>query len=298
MSKLKNSVPSSPAASNGKRTSSRSAGLPDKGSVPANITAKLDATPVNDLWREYTRSRSETIRNYFWERYNHLVRFIAERTYARLPDEVDINDLVSAGQFGLMDAINAFDLAYNVKFETYCANRIRGAILDELRAMDWVPRLVRVRSAKVAQAVQRFEMRTGRSPTEDELTIELGVDNEEWEKIHRDSKAVGTTSIDRKLFRSDGNKDVTEIDIIKDDTQSNPVIESQRRDLKELLTKGLSRAERLIVTLYYYEELTMKEIGITLDLSESRVSQMHSSILARLKTHMLNRRRELEPMRA
>lgn len=258
------------------------------------VKAKFDATPVNDLWKLYAKSRPEALRNYFWERYFPLVRYIAERTYTRLPDEVDINDLISAGQFGLMDAINAFDLDYGVKFETYCAQRIKGAILDELRAMDWVPRLVRSRSNKVDQARQKFEMREGRIPTQDELSQILGVDGEEFDKIDKDSKAVGTVSLSRKCFSSDGNKEVTEIDIIKDESQSDPLVETQRRDIKELITKGLSRAERLIVVLYYYEEMTMKEIGATLDLSESRVSQMHSSILLRLKAQMQHRAKELE----
>ncbi len=254
----------------------------------------FDAIPVTKLWAEFVKTRSDQLRNYFWERYFPLVRFMSERTYARLPDEVDINDLMSAGQFGLMDAINAFDPGYGVKFETYCAPRIRGAILDELRAMDWVPRLVRHRSSKVEQARQKFEMREGRVPTQEELAHLLGVDGEEFDKIERDSKAVGTVSLARKCFNSDGNKDVTEIDVFHDTTQSNPLVETQRRDLKELITKGLSRAERLIVILYYYEEMTMKEIGATLDLSESRVSQMHSSILLRLKAQMQHRARELE----
>ncbi|CAN5863782.1 hypothetical protein BH11PLA1_BH11PLA1_09920 [soil metagenome] len=258
------------------------------------LKARFDATPVNELWAQYAKARTEELRNYFWERYFPLVRFISERTSTRLPDEVDVNDLMSAGQFGLMEAVNAFDLSYGVKFETYCAQRIKGAILDELRNMDWVPRLVRHRSSKVETARQRFEMREGRIPTQDELAAILGVDGEEFDKIEKDSKAVGTVSLARKCFSSDGTKDVTEIDVIKDGSQSNPLIETQRRDMKDLITKGLSRAERLIVILYYYEEMTMKEIGSTLDLSESRVSQMHSSILLRLKAQMQHRAKDLD----
>ncbi len=259
--------------------------------------AELDSMPSAEVWAEYQRTHSQTIRNYFWEKHIHLVRYIAERTYARLPDEVDVNDLMSAGQFGLMDSIDGFDPSRGVKFETFCAARIKGAILDELRAMDWVPRLVRHRSSKVDQARHAFHMVYGRMPTQDELSGKLGVEGEEFEKIDRDSKAVSTVSLNRKCFQSDGNKDVTEIDVIKDDSQRNPLGETQRRDVKELITKGLSRAERLIVVLYYYEEMTMKEIGSTLDLSESRVSQMHSSILLRLKAQMQHREEELEPTR-
>jgi RNA polymerase sigma factor for flagellar operon FliA len=248
------------------------------------------------VWQEYQRTRSVEIRNYLMEKFLHLVRYNAERIYVRLPDEVDIQDLMSVGLFGLKDAIDAFDLDRGVKFETYCAQRIRGAILDELRSMDWVPRLVRHRTSKFEKARQQFAKENGRNPTDEELSSRLNLDGEEFEKLKRDSVAVGTYSLTRKCFQSDGSKDVREIDVIKDETQRNPFSEIQRKDVKDLITKGLSRAERLIVILYYYEEMTMKEIGATLDLSESRVSQMHSSILARLKAQMQHRARELEPV--
>jgi RNA polymerase sigma factor for flagellar operon FliA len=261
----------------------------------------LDKKPIREVWTEYQNTkenpeRNEVIRNYLMEKFLPLVRYNAERIYTRLPDEVDIEDLMSAGLFGLMDAIDAFDMGRNVKFETYCAPRIRGAILDELRAMDWVPRLVRHRTAKVESARQKFEMANGRSPTDSELATFLQLPSEEFEKVKRDSSAVSTHSITRKFASSDGSRELREIDVVRDDSESNPLREMQRRDLKDLVTKGLSRAERLIVVLYYYEGMTMKEIGATLDLSESRVSQMHSSILARLKAQMQHRSRELEPI--
>jgi RNA polymerase sigma factor for flagellar operon FliA len=261
----------------------------------ATTRVEFDALTTTEIWTEYAKNPRTEIRNYFWEKYLPLVRYISERTYTRLPDEVDINDLISAGQFGLMDAIDAFDLAKGVKFETYSAQRIKGAILDELRAMDWVPRLVRSRTSKVAIIRDQFEMRNGRSPTDTEVSEALGASGEELDKILKDSGAVSTVSLNRTRFSGDGNKDVTEIDILKDSSQKNPLQETQRRDIKDMMTKGLSRAERLIVVLYYYEEMTMKEIGQTLDLSESRVSQMHSSILQRLKAQMQHRPEDLEP---
>ena len=141
---------------------------------------------------------------------------------------------------------------------------------------------------------QKIEMELGRKATDDEIAERLNLADDEFEKYRRDSKAVGVTSINRNCFQSDGNRELREIDVIKDEGQTSPVKLLQRRDLRELTTKGLSRAERLIVILYYYESMTMKEIGATLDLSESRVSQMHSSILARLKAQMQHRMRELE----
>ena len=264
---------------------------------PSLVHSPYDDMPIEEIWLEYKNARTETLRNYFMERFLPLVRYNAERIYARLPDEVDLEDLMSAGLFGLMDAIDAFDLERKVKFETYCAPRIRGAILDELRSMDWVPRLVRHRTSKVETARQSIQAETGMPASDDAIADRIGLDDEEFGKFRRDSVAVGTVSLTRRCFTSDGSKDVREIDVIKDETQTNPLTDIQRKDLKDLMTKGLSRAERLIVILYYYEGMTMKEIGATLDLSESRVSQMHSSILARLKAHMQHRMKELEPMK-
>ncbi|MCC5786582.1 MAG: FliA/WhiG family RNA polymerase sigma factor [Phycisphaerales bacterium] len=260
----------------------------------ARAPSPYDDIPIEEVWLEYQKTRSVTIRNYLWEHYIPLVRYNAERIYARLPDEVEIDDLMSAGMYGLMGAIDAYDLEREVKFETYCATRIRGAILDELRHMDWVPRLVRQRTARIEQARTKIEMETGRAATDAEICARLQLSQEDFEKYRRDGSPVSTISISRKAFQSDGNKDVHEIDVIKDTTQSSPIGDVQRRDLKDLMTKGLSRAERLIVVLYYYEGMTMKEIGATLDLSESRVSQMHSSILLRLKAQMQHRMREFE----
>jgi RNA polymerase sigma factor FliA len=248
---------------------------------------------IRKVWIDYKKNPTEKLRNILMETYLHLVRYNAERVHSKLPDEVELDDLMSAGIFGLMDAINAFDMDRGVKFETYCAPRIRGAILDELRSMDWVPRLVRSRAHKIDGATKALEVELGRAPTEDELAKRLGVAKGEFDKMQRDASAVGVVSLSRKWYETDSNKDVREIDVLEDKKARDPVRDMQRRDLKELLTRGLSRAERLIIILYYFEEMTMKEIGATLDLSESRVSQMHSSILARMRAQISDRRKEI-----
>ena len=259
---------------------------------PQPVDVPLRERAIEDVWAEYKRQATEDIRNFLIEKYLDIVKYTAERMHMRLPSEVDVEDLMSAGLFGLMDAIDAFDLGRGVKFETYCAQRIRGAIFDELRAMDWVPRLVRSRTAKVDRARKALEMELGRRPTDAEICNRLDVDQQEFQKLSKDSRPVGVVSLNRKWYETDSSKDVREIDVISDRRQVNPLGEIQKKDLKLLITKGLSRAERLIVVLYYYEEMTMKEIGMTLDLSESRVSQMHSSILARLKAQMQHREKE------
>ncbi|MCH8824974.1 MAG: FliA/WhiG family RNA polymerase sigma factor [Planctomycetes bacterium] len=258
----------------------------------SKLPTPLGDLPILEVWQMYADGKTEMLRNFLMENYLHLVKSTAERMHMRLPGEVDVEDLMSAGLFGLMDAINAFDLSRGVKFETYCTQRIRGAIFDELRAMDWVPRLVRSRTAKLDRVRKKFEMQLGRKPTEKELSDRLEVSGAEFKKLSKDSKPVSVVSLNRKWFETDSSKDIREIDVIQDTKQEDPLSELQRRDLKLLITKGLSRAERLIVVLYYYEEMTMKEIGITLDLSESRVSQMHSSILARLQAQMQFRDKE------
>jgi RNA polymerase sigma factor for flagellar operon FliA len=259
----------------------------------STLNRAVKQTDVRKVWDDYKAAPTEKLRNMLMEHYLHLVRYNAERVHSKLPDEVELDDLMSAGIFGLMDAIDAFDMARGVKFETYCAPRIRGAILDELRSMDWVPRLVRSRAHKIDAATKALEVELGRQPTEDELALKLGVDKGEFDKMQKDSSAVGVVSLSRKWFETDSNKDVREIDVLEDKKGTDPVREMQRRDLKELITRGLSRAERLIIILYYFEEMTMKEIGATLDLSESRVSQMHSSILLRLKAQISDRRKEI-----
>ena len=247
---------------------------------------------VEEVWQDFFRTHDEHCRNLLLEHYVPLVKYTADRIYAKLPDTVELDDLVSAGIFGLMDAIDAFDPERGVKFETYCTPRIRGAILDELRSMDWVPRLVRARAHQLERALATLEAHLGRVPTEQEIADELALDMEEFRRLQRDAYAVGLVSLSNKFNENDGEKDIREIDIIEDQKSLNPVLEAQKRDLKGLLTRGLTRAERLIIVLYYYEEMTMKEIGATLDLSESRVSQMHSSIIARLKAQLNSRKRE------
>ncbi len=191
-----------------------------------------------------------------------------------------------------MDAIDAFDLSRGVKFETYCVPRIRGAMLDELRTMDWVPRLVRSKASKLNEALKNLEARLGRQPNEHELAAELNITVPELEKMILDANAVNLISLNKKWYETDSYKDVREIDILEDKKGEDPTRRIQKNDLMRLVTQGLNRKERLIVILYYYEELTMKEIGATLDLSESRVSQMHSSIVQRLQNQLVRRRPE------
>ena len=281
--------------------------------APTTITATATATATADLietaipstptvnmpeemlviWRGYKLDpNNQDTRNRLIEQYLPLVKYNGERIWARLPEGVELDDLISAGVFGLMDAIDAFDLSRGVKFETYCVPRIRGAMLDELRTMDWVPRLVRSKASKLNEALKTLEAKLGRMPTEIELSEQLQISVPELEKMMTDANAVNLISLNKKWYETDSYKDVREIDILEDKKGEDPTKRIQKNDLMRLVTKGLNRNERLIIILYYYEEMTMKEIGATLDLSESRVSQMHSSIVQRLQSQLQRRRPE------
>ncbi|RMF42398.1 MAG: FliA/WhiG family RNA polymerase sigma factor [Planctomycetota bacterium] len=245
---------------------------------------------IQEVWKQYKEQPTNELRNQLIEHYMPLVKYNGERIWQRLPDGVELDDLISAGVFGLMDAIDAFDMERGVKFETYCVPRIRGAMLDELRSMDWVPRLVRSKASKLAEAKKQLEARYGRAPTETELAEHMGISLAELEKMQADSNAVNLVSLNKKWYETDSYKDVSEIDILEDKKGEDPTRRVQKSDLMRLVTKGLNRNERLIIILYYYEELTMKEIGATLSLSESRVSQMHTSIVNRLRQQLRQRR--------
>lgn len=255
-------------------------------------TALRSAEEIGKLWKRFKKDPNKELRNELMENYFPLVKYHGERVWSRLPEGVELDDLISAGIFGLMDAINAFDLTRGVKFETYCVPRIRGAMLDELRSMDWVPRLVRSKATKLNEATKRLNDKLGRPPTDQELAAHLEITIPELEKMVRDASAVSLISLNKKWYQTDSEKDISEIDILDDKKSEDPTRRGQKYDLLRLVTKGLNRNERLIIILYYYEELTMKEIGATLDLSESRVSQMHSGLVQRLQQQLAWRRPE------
>lgn len=239
---------------------------------------------IAKLWKSYRDNPDDMgLRNRLVEHYLPLVRYHGQRVWSRLPDGVELDDLISAGVFGLMDAIDAFDLNRDVKFETYCASRIRGAMLDELRNMDWVPRLVRTKAKRINEATKLLDDRLGRKPTDREIAEYLEISMDDYEKMAKEANAAMVISLNKKWCETDGSKEISELDVLEDLRGEDPTSRLQKIDTMRLVTRGLKRNERLILLLYYYQDMTMKEIGATLDLSESRVSQIHSSIVQRLQ---------------
>ena len=227
------------------------------GPAPVESDPTVEAFPssrvgkLKDVWLAYRKNKTEPLRNILMEKYLHLVRYNAERIYAKLPDEIDLDDLMSAGIFGLMDAINAYDPKSGAKFETYCSPRIRSAILEELRNTDWVPRPVRSRAQMVDSAAKQTQNEMDRSPTNAEIAKRLSVPMNEFEKLAKGASAKGLVSFSLKWFETDSNKDVREIDILEDKSGADPVREIMRKDLKDHIT-SLPRRERLIIILLLF----------------------------------------------
>ncbi len=255
---------------------------------------------IAKLWKEYKKTPTQAIRNQLIENYLPLVKNHAERLKAKLPSVVQVDDLSTAGVLGLMDAIDQFDIERKVKFETFSAIRIRGAMMDELRGLDWVPRLVRQRAKILADATATLRAHLGRQPSDDEIAAHLNIPLNEFRRIADDAVPANVFSIYGKRTNNNHGDNLENDDDpsnLADTKAKSPMLQAQHKILQDVLTKGFSRSERLIVILYYYEQLTMKEIGSTLDLSESRVSQMHTSIVNRLRVSLSDRLKEFVPTR-
>jgi RNA polymerase sigma factor FliA len=238
---------------------------------------------LESLWITYKRSGDQNLRNILIELHMPLVRVIAERLLQTLPKSIDLDDLSSAGTFGLMDAINGYDLSRGIKFKTYCTTRIRGSILDELRSQDWVPRLVRLKAHRLEKALRRLEGELGRDPNQFELAEALDMSLLELRATKAEANAKTIFSLSEKWDDSDDDNEMEKVEILADKKCQDPVQTMHQRDVLELITSNLTKKERLIIIMYYYEGLTMREIGEIMELTESRVCQIHSNVMSRLK---------------
>jgi len=239
-------------------------------------------------------AKDDTRRNQFAMEHLPLVRRTAVRIRARLPDLVELEDLIQVGMIGLHRAMLAFEPKRRVRFSTFAPFYIRGAIFDDLRATDWVPRLVRQRTRIVVEATRQLQQQLGRTPTDEELTQYLKLTPEDFGRLRREARPVAQISLNQTRFTDDAGRPVSQADIHPDPHAPDPVDEAQHHNLKDFITRGFDRSERLILILYYYEQMTMREIGLTLDISESRVCQIHTSIIAQLKARLREQQQEFQ----
>jgi len=251
----------------------------------ANISEDTHA-----LWLEYRRTRDRALRDRLILTYAPLVKFVAGRLGSGLPAHVDEGDLVSYGLLGLIGAIERYDPDREIKFETYAISRIKGAIIDELRALDWVPRSVRTRARDIERAIGELERKLHRAPTDEEISEKLGITTEELEGSLTEISRSSIAALDEVWTISSSSGDqVALIDTIEDTQGPEPQAELAQTELKEALGEAIARLperEKLVVTLYYYEELTLREIGEVLGVTESRVSQLHTKAILRLKARL------------
>ena len=245
--------------------------------------ASVHNEDVDQLWTVYKKSPTEQLRHRLIERYINIVYHRAERVWSRLPEGIELDDLIQVGTLGLMGAIESFDPGRGIRFEAFCLPRITGAMQDELRSWDWVPRGTRGKATKLKETDKTLEQQYGRKPTDQELADAMGISGDELHQVYAETGHINITSLDRTFAERDGSKEMREMDTVPDRRSEDPTERLAKIDLIRSFTKGLNKTERMIVIMYYYEELTMREIGLALEISESRVSQMHSAIVERMK---------------
>lgn len=237
------------------------------------------------LWEMYQKTPTAEIREQIIIEYAPLVRLVAGRLSMYLGYNVEYEDLVSYGVFGLIDAIDKFDTGKDVKFETYASLRIRGAILDQIRRMDWIPRTVRQKQKKIDEAIKSVEMKTGKAATDEDIARELGVSDDEYSNWQSQLKITNVVSLNE--FVEQGSEPVMDARTNSHFAQPEDVV--SQNELKEVLEQTLeilTEKEKKVILLYYYEELTLKEISRVLEVSESRISQLHTKALLKMKKKM------------
>jgi RNA polymerase sigma factor for flagellar operon FliA len=245
---------------------------------------------LRDLWRRYKDQGDDTARERLVVAYSPMVKFVAGRLGAGLPSHVEDADLISYGLVGLIGAIERFEPERGIKFETFAMTRIRGAIIDELRSLDWVPRSVRSRAREIEQVQAKLEHELQRAPTESELAAKLNMTEEELQSALLEIANSSVYALDELWTVSDSSGDqVSLLDTIADEGAADPQEALATTEVKDRLTEaigGLPEREQLVVALYYYENLTLREIGEVLGVTESRVSQLHTKAVMRLKSHL------------
>jgi RNA polymerase sigma factor for flagellar operon FliA len=223
------------------------------------------------------------------KRYSPMIKYVANRIAMRLPPHIEVDDLISVGVLGLMDAISKYDSSRGAKFKTYAEFRVRGAILDELRALDWVPRSIRQKASAVEKVVRSLEAKLRRLPEDEEVAKEMDLTLDQFYRTIDETKSVPVFSLEDLGIAKESGEQQSLLDCLAGKADADPQTQIRLIELKEIIAKAidtLPEKERLMVSLYYYEELTMKEIGTVLDITESRVSQIHSKAVLHLRTKL------------
>ena len=247
---------------------------------------KYEETDEQVLWVEYKKAREPKLREYFIKKYAPLVKYVAGKVAVGMPHNVEFDDLVSYGTFGLLDAIEKYDPTKEVKFKTYAMTRVRGGIFDELRNVDWIPRSIRQKAKQVEKIILELENRMGRTAEDEEIAHELDIDIEEFHDLMSKISGTSLISLNDVWHGNDENEEMVFVDTLESPEALNPDTIVEREEIKNMIVeciKKLPDREKKVIVLYYYEDLTLKEIGEVLEVTESRVSQLHTTAIMRLR---------------
>ncbi len=253
-----------------------------------------DEKTEEQLWLEFKKTKSPQLRDKFIKQYMPLVKYVAGKVSTGMPVSVEFDDLVGFGQFGLLDAINKFDPEKNVKFKTYAVTRIRGAIFDELREIDWVPRSVRQKSREIEDTIAELEGRLGRSASDAEIAKAMGVSEEEYQSLVIKVSGTSVLSLNDVWYSGDDNDHMSIGDTIEAPSSLNPDVIVEREEIRKVIIEAINELpqnEKMVIVLYYHEDLTFREIGQVLNVSESRISQLHTRANLRLRAKLTNIRK-------
>lgn len=255
-----------------------------------------DKQALADLWEDYKLTASPRARDKLILQYSPLVKYVAGRVSSGLPANIEQADLVSYGIFGLIDAIEKFEPGRGNKFETYAISRIRGAIIDELRAIDWVPRSVRYKAREIEKAIAKLESELNRVPTDPEIAGQMGISVSELRSLYQQISFVSLVALD-ELMTVGGEKgdSMPLIETLQDTGTADPVAAFESEEMKRILLEAINKLpdrEKIVVTLYYYEGLTLAEIGQVLGVTESRICQMHTKAVLQLRSRMADSRHD------
>ncbi len=246
------------------------------------------------LWEEFRKTKSPKLRDRFIRQYMPLVKYVAGKVSAGMPNSVEFDDLVGFGQFGLLDAINKYDPAKNVKFKTYAVTRIRGAIFDELRQIDWVPRSVRQKSREIEDVIVALEAKLGRAATDAEIAGAMDMSESEYHRTIMKISGTSVLSLNDVWYSGDDSDSISIGDSIESPSSLNPDVIAEREEIKKVIVQAINELpekEKMVIVLYYHEDLTFKEIGEVLEVSESRISQLHTKANLRLRAKLTNLRK-------
>ena len=252
---------------------------------------EFSGKPEKEVWRNYRDTGDQSIRDAIVKQYAPLVKYVAGKVSVGMPQSVDFDDLVGFGVFGLFDAIEKFDPDKHVKFKTYAVTRIRGAIFDELRSIDWVPRSVRQKTREIDETVQHLEARLGRSATDDEVAGEMGMSLEQYNQMMLKVSGTSMLSLNDVWYTGEDNDKISIVESIEAPNSLRPDAIAEKDEMRRVIVEAINdlpEKEKKVLVLYYYEDLTLKEIGKVLDVTESRISQLHTKAISRLRGKLTN----------